>query len=578
VKTLLIIITNLLLINLGCRKLPNNISKNELNISLSAEVDTLDPARSYDTVSSSVVYQIYEQLFEYHYLKRPYTIQPLLAESMPIISNDKKTYTIKIKKNIQYHPNKAFNEEKRFVTSNDFINQIKRIAFTPTRSRGWWLFDEKIVGLNQFRETVGSDLSKFNTTSVEGLIAPDDHTLIIKLTIPYPQMLFALAMSFTSPIPIEAIHEYKNDLDRNTIGTGPFKLDHWRKLSSIKISRFEGYRDAKYPSQGDRLSNKLNLLQDSGKKIPFLNAVHFNIMKEGQTRWLNFRAKKIDLLSLPKDNYSSAIGKDGSLTDELIKDNIQLQKNPTTIFWWISFNMEDSHLGKNKILRNAILHAINTDRYIKLFTNSIGQKANSIYPPGINGYNPSNQLPYSYSIEKAKKLLTQAGFPKGKGLPTLVYDTRSDSTTARQTAEFFKGELAKIGIDIQISINTFPAFLEKARQGKLQLWKGGWAMDYPDAENILQLLITKNHPPGPNATKFSDATFDKYFEKLKIMPNGKEKSILMQKMENIINQEIPWGMLYYNRSYTLYHQHLKNYRQSDLITNYMKYLSIRNNK
>lgn len=577
-KVLIIIITNLLLINSGCRKLPNHIAKNELHISLSAEVDTLDPARSYDTVSSSVVYQIYEQLFEYHYLKRPYTIQPLLAESLPIISSDKKTYTIKIKKNIQYHPNKAFNGKKRFVTSSDFINQIKRIAFTPTRSRGWWLFDEKIVGLNKFRETVGSDLSKFSSTSVEGLIAPDDHTLIVKLTIPYPQMLFALAMSFTSPIPIEAIDEYKNDFDRNTVGTGPFKLDYWRKLSSIKLSRFEGYRDAKYPSKGDRVSNKLNLLQDSGKKIPFLNTVKFTIMKEGQTRWLNFRAKKIDLLSLPKDNYSSAIGKNGSLTDELIKEKINLQKNPTTIFWWISFNMEDSHLGTNKILRNAILHAINTDRFIKLFTNSIGQKANSIYPPGINGYNPSNQLPYSYNIKKAKELLTQAGFPNGKGLPTLVYDTRSDSTTARQTAEFFKGELAKIGIDIQISINTFPAFLEKARQGKLQLWKGGWAMDYPDAENILQLLITKNHPPGPNATNFSDTTFDKYFERLKVMPNGKEKSLIMQKMESIINEEVPWGMLYYNRSYTLYHQHLKNYRQSDLITNYMKYLSIRNDK
>ena len=79
------------------------------------------------------------------------------------------------------------------------------------------------------------------------------------------------------------------------------------KLSKIKIRKFQHYRDDKYPDQGDRISNDLNLLKDAGKKLPFLNGVNFHIIKEEQTRWLNFLAKKIDLLEIPKDNYSQAI-------------------------------------------------------------------------------------------------------------------------------------------------------------------------------------------------------------------------------------------------------------------------------
>ena len=92
---LLIIISSLLLFS--CKK---EGDPNTLNVSISGEISTLDPANSYDTISASIVYQGYEQLFEYHYLKRPYTLQPLLAESLPLIEDGGKKYTIKI---IQFH-------------------------------------------------------------------------------------------------------------------------------------------------------------------------------------------------------------------------------------------------------------------------------------------------------------------------------------------------------------------------------------------------------------------------------------------------------------------------------------------
>lgn len=561
-----------LLVFVSCKKPDSKGKNNQLNVPLSGEISTLDPANSYDTISASVVYQVYEQLYEYHYLKRPYALQPLLAEGMPKIEDNGKRYVIKIKKGIQYHDNPAFGGKPRYVKAEDFVTQIKRLAYLPTRSNGWWLFDGKIKGLNEFRKQVGSDFAKFKSTTVEGLKVIDDQTLSIELTEAYPQMIYTLAMSFTSPVPLEIVEQYENRLNDKMVGTGPFKLKEWVASSKLTLERYKEYRPAYYPRQGDRMANSRNLLEDAGKQIPFLDKIEYHIIKEAQTRWLNFRSKKIDLLIVPKDNFRTAIDPSGKITSDLSKEGIKLQTFPTLTYWWLSFNMKDPLLGKNKKLRLAIAHAIDVDRYIQLFTNNTGHKANSIYPPGIPGYDAAAELPYEYNLDKAKKYLEEAGFPGGKGLPVLTYDVRGSSATNRQQADFIKSELSKIGIEIKEALNTFPAFLEKARKGTLQFWQDGWAMDYPDAENSLQLLVTKNHSPGPNSTFYSNSEFDQLFDRLKLLQDGSEKYELMKKMEKIIHDDLPWVMQYYSRNYILFHERLNNYRHSDLIYNNMKYL------
>ena len=557
----------------SCQNEQKDSSQKTLTLALTGEISTLDPASAYDTISNSVIYQSYEQLYQYHYLKRPYQVIPLLAEGMPKISEDGKTYTIKIKKDILYHPHKAL-KKGRTVKAQDFITQIKRLAFIPTQSNGAWLFKDKIVGFNEFRKKAGDELEKFKKQTISGLQAPDDHTLVVKLTEPYPQMIFALSMAFSSPMPLELVEYFNNDLSRDIVGTGPYKLKSWNPLSGVKLTRFENFRDEFYPTQGDRLAHSRGFLDDAGKKLPFIDEIRFQIIKEDQTRWLNFLAGKIDMIVIPKDNYSSAITQDGELSPELKKKNIKLLVAPTLTFWWLAFNMRDSIVGENLNLRKAIAHAVDVEKYIKVFTNNIGLKANSIYPPGTPGYSPSHQQPYEYDPKKAKKFLKKAGHPRGKGLPTLTYDVRGSSAKNRQQAQYIKSELAKVGIEVKISLNTFPVFLEKARKGELQFWQGGWAMDYPDAENILQLLVTQNHAPGPNTTFYSNPKVNALFEKLKALPNDEKKFKLMRKIEKIVNRELPWIMQYYARNYILHHDRLKNYRNSDLIFNNIKYLKI----
>ncbi len=567
-KTFLILI---LLAVIGCTK--NTSKKDHIEISIPDDVSTLDPVNCYDTVCYVPLAQVYESLYEIEYLKRPYTLRPLLAEGFPAVSNDRLKYTFKIKKGIKYHDSSLYSKGRE-VKAQDFVQQIKRLAFQGTTARGYWVVDGKIKGLNEWREKVGINLDAFFTESISGVSTPDDQTLVIELVRPYPQLLWAMAMNFTSPIPEEAIKAAKNDFRATFAGTGPYIITDYKPTQEVVLKKNEEYKTSVYPSQGDRFANENNLLKDAGAKIPFVNSVRFVVIKESQTDWLNFMKKKIDMINLVKDLYPQALTEDGKLKSEITGQNIQLQASPTLIYWWMNFNMKDPVIGKNLNLRKAIAYGVNIDKYIQLFTYNIAQKANSIYPPGISGYSPSTDLPYKYDLEVAKDYLKKAGFPDGKGLPKLTYDVRGTDTRKRQMGEFVQQELRNLGIEVEVRLNTFPAFLEKSRSGELQFWQGGWVLDYPDSENVLQLLTTANLPPGTNSSQYSNPEFDKMFNELRELEDGDRKNELMKKMEDIINRDLPWSMQYYSRNYILYHDYLKNFRYSDIIYNNIKYLKV----
>lgn len=575
-KLVLINICLVIALTFGCNK-KETINKDSkiLNVALTSEISTLDPVNSYDNVSGMIIYNICEQLYDYHYLNRPYELKPLLADGMPVIENKGQRYVIKIKKGVRYHDHPAFQGKTRTVIAQDFITQLKRLSYTPLNSTGWWVVDGVIKGVNEFKKTVGSDFEKFKTTSIAGVSAPDNYTLVIELTQPSPQFIYKLSMSFMSPVPLEVVEYDKNDLSKNPIGTGPFYLSKMDATKEINLTKFQNYHENFYPSEGDRFANSRGLLKDSGEKIPFLEGIHFLVVNDNNTRWELFNQNKLDIIVLPQEFYSQVFDDVGNLREEVKIKNMRLQTMPTLTYWWLAFNMKDPLLGKNINLRKAIAHAVDMDKYIQLFTNNTGQRANSILPPGILGYDPSATLPYEYNLEKARDFLTKAGYPGGKNLPELVYDTRAESKISHDQAEYFKSQLALIGIKLKIVKNNFKQYLEKSRTGHLQFFQDGWTLDYPDAENIFQLLISLNHPPGPNASFYSRPELDAMYEKLSKLPDGEEKKALILKMEKMVNDDLPWVMQYYSRNFILYHDYVKNYRPSDLIWSYPKYIRVK---
>jgi ABC-type transport system substrate-binding protein len=544
---------------MGCKQ--KNAQDTIVNAALSSAVNTLDPAVAYDTISNSVISQIHESLYEYSPHKRPYTLVPLIAKEMPIISNQGKTYTIKLKNNIYYHPSKDL-DKNRTVKALDIINQIKRVAYLPTKSKGWWIFQKKIQGLDQFRKRNFHSLKQMLNFKIPGLKAIDDYTLQINLTKPNPQFIYSLTLPFTSPIPREIILHSNNDLSNGSIGTGAYKLEKWNRKLSIELKKFERYHS--FFQKNDFNSQKY--------KLPSISKIKFHIIKEAQTRWLSFLKNKLDFIILSKDHFSLAITPTGEVNNKLKEKNIALKVSPTLTYWWLAFNMKDRYLGNNFKLRSAIAHAINYRKFIKLFTNNVALKANSIYPPGVLGYNPNTELPFKFNLTKAKELLKLAGYPNGKGLPIIQYDVRGNTSVSRQMGEFIKAQLSRIGIKIKVNTNSFANFLNKASTGQLQMWQDGWAMDYPDAENSVQLLISNNHSPGPNATFYTSKKVDQAYKIISSSTNTQETLDNLKLVENAVFQDLPWVMMYYTREYILYNKKIDNLMHSYLVTNYFKYM------
>ncbi len=542
----------LLVFSFSCQKKEKKLGLKVIAYPLSSDVPTLDPAIAYDVVSAAVLYQIHDQLFEYDYHKIPVQLKPLLAQAMPLIEKNGTRYTIKIKPNIKYHPHPDL--PNRLVKAQDFITSLKRLAFKGSNSGGFWLVDGVIEGLSDWREEVGTDISKMIKTPILGVRALDDTTLQIDLTRPRPQFLYALSMTFLSPTPEELVLSAQNNLREGTPGTGPFILKKWTPGSELILDKNHFY---------------------NASVTPKIDRIHFKILAEGTTQWLNFQKNKLDILPLPKDEFANAIATSGELKPELANKNIKLMTGDSNIYWWFAFNMNHPILGKNKKVRLAIASAINRAEFIKLFTNNTGRLAGSLYPPGIFGFNENQQSPFSYDIQRAKEYLKQAGFADGAGLPEFTFDLRSSDTLARQIGEFFQNEMKKIGIKVKIIPNTFAKFLEKLKQDQLQIFFDGWSLDYPDSENILTLLTSKNAPPGPNHSSFNNTEFDQLFSITETMENNEQKRKHLERMDALFQEELPWILLYYKRDYVLYHNHIKNFEPlATKLFNFFKYLDL----
>src|SRR5262249_33047411 len=163
-----------------CRGTAKKETIKTLHIPLPTEVKTLDPAYSEDAYSHQVMKEIFEPLYQYAYLERPLKLEPCLAADMPTVSADGKIYDINIKPGIFFIDDPAFPQGKgREVKSDDLIYSIKRLADAKVNSSGWWLVDNRIVGLNEFREHSKAHKPTNYDDPVAGLKATGPYSLRI---------------------------------------------------------------------------------------------------------------------------------------------------------------------------------------------------------------------------------------------------------------------------------------------------------------------------------------------------------------------------------------------------------------
>ncbi len=572
-KRLLLILPLLLLLGLTTSCSKKEVEKGKvLNLTVTAKVKGMDPIYANDLYSNNEVARVYEGLLEYHYLKRPYTLIPNLAEKLPEVSDNGLTYTFKIKKGVLFHDDPAFKDGKgRELTADDFVYSIKRLADPKLQALGWWLLDGKIKGLNDWRKKYANLPSVDYTEEVEGLKSLDRYTLQFKLFKPFPQFLYSLAMPFTFVVAKEVVAKYGKEFLNHPVGTGPFILPEFKQMNKITYTKNPNFRKKLYPSEASEEFK--HLLSDAGKPLPFVDKINVNILIESQPRWLNFQKGKVDYLSIPKDNFDSVIVPGEGLVNDLKKKGISLLVTPSLNVTYTAFN-HDNQLFNNLKLRQAMSVAFDPKESNKLFYNDTALPAQSVVPPGIAGNIKGYKNPFSGpNIELAKKLLAEAGYPEGKGLPVITYDCPA-STVSRQIGQYFKKQMGKIGIKIKVSQNPWPELQKKIKNRTVMMYGIGWGADYPDAENFLQLLYGPNRSPGANGSGYNNEEFNTLFKTASVMQDSPERTALYEKMNRIIAEQVPWVFGVHRQSFVLHHGWLKNYISADFNAGQAQYLNI----
>lgn len=550
----------LALFNVSCTK-KHNTNEKVLNLIIEADVKGFDPIYATDSYAGKEVARVYDGLLEYHYLKRPYVLQPNLAESMPEVSNNGLTYTFTLKKGVLFHDSPAFPKGKaREVVAEDVKYSFLRVADPKLISGGFWVIDGKVKGLNEWRKVMASADRTDYRSKIDGVKVLDKYRIQFTLTKPFPQFQYAFAMSFFKIVPREAVEHFGKEFVNHPVGTGPYRLKKYDRTGTIVYTKNPTFRDKFYPTEGAPGDKEKGLLANAGKKLPLADKIIAKVQIQPNPRWLNFQRGKFDLLIIPKDNFDQAITPAKELTPEMIKKGFKLDITPGMDVTYNAFN-HDIEIFKNKKLRQAMSLAYDVEGYNTIFYNGNGLLAQSLIPPGVAGYDPNYKNPYArYDLKAAKKLLAEAGYPEGKGLPVINYECLS-STTSRQGAEYFAKAMSKVGIKVNVTSNTWPEMTKKIKNRKAMMWGISWLADYPDAENFLQLIYGPNSSPGANGSNYDNPKFNKLFEKAAVMPFSDERTALYEKLMKMAAEEVPWIYGVHRKGFSLVQGWIPNYKR-----------------
>lgn len=661
---------------------PLNADLYKENILITSYQETpkyLDSTSSYSNNETPWTYAIYEPPLRYHYLKRPYALEPRSLEALPKVSYvdaqgralpdtapidqiSQSIFELRIKQGILWQPHPAFardpsgaflyhrlNEDdlepiktpydfkhigSRELTADDYVYSIRRLATTRVKSPAFGFLSEKIVGLAEYGKSIRHQENKlkaelgprqsgpfghmpwldFRKYDFPGVQKVDKYTLRIRLNGKYPQFKYWLAMTFFAPLAweVDAFYSQPGMSERNLtlntwpVGTGPFMLTEFVPNARMVLKRNPNFRRESYPCEGEMTDQSKGLLEDCGKPIPFVDGMISIRENEGTSVHTKFIQGYYDNPQIergePGITYQVSIDDNTGRSRDLIERKIQLPSTIQVGLWYFGFNWLDPVVGagntqeqaiKNRKLRQALAIAFDFEEYVAVFEQNRAKVNHSIVVPGLFGNDQIGPNPLIYDIDRdgkvkrksidiAKRLLSEAGYPNGRDAKTgkplvLNYDTQGVGPGHKARLDWTIKQAAKLNIQMELRNTDYNRFQDKMRKGSAQFFFWGWLADYPDPENFLFLLYGPNSKAkfdGENASNWTNKEFDKLFLEMKDLQDGPERAEIIRKMGSIMQEDMP--LLYgWSEEYGgAYHQWVHNAKPSNIIRDSLLYLKI----
>ncbi|MFK5957007.1 MAG: ABC transporter substrate-binding protein [Planctomycetota bacterium] len=525
-----------------------------------------DPVQSTQMIDAVMQRQILETLTEYNYLSSTGTIQGLLAESWEV-SEDKLSWTFTLRENAAFYDPfepPLWPSRQRLLVAQDVLYSWLRMADARNTSAGFWAMDGVFRGLNEFRKrTAALDPAIADAAfadamehGLEGIQVLDRHRLKLQLLEPDPDFLQRLAMTHFEVYPQEAVLAKGRGMRDQPVGSAGFMLQEWLEGQTIILARTPHWRGQESPF-GDGT-------------LPFLDQVEFHVVRDTQNAIQQFKDGSFDRLSLGSQGVSHFLDKDFQIQKDFEDKNYQLFDRDGSDVTMLCFGMKDPVVGnvrgddegneKRRLLRQAIALCFPHKVWS---TNVRGAapafSAKTFLPPVIP---KSQEFPPSdlvvTDLVRARKLLVQAGYPGGKGLPSIELLAYQDENS-QSVALFFQATLAQIGIRLEFLPLPHHEQMERERSGQAQVFLRAWVLDWPDASLILQTFFGPLAGTDTNLSNFRNQDFDQLYREMKVMQDSPERQIIIGKMLAILNHETPGIPIDHRRSWILTQPWFSNY-------------------
>ncbi|AHF14117.1 ABC transporter substrate-binding protein [Niabella soli] len=494
-----------------------------------AGIASLDPAFAKNLSTMWPAHQLFNSLVE---IGDSLTIKPSLATHWTI-ADDKRTYTFYLRNDVFFHDDAVFpNGKGRRMVASDIVFSLNRIIDPKVASPGAWIFNGKVDSLHPFT-------------------AINDTVFQLKLAKPYQPILGILAMQYCSVVAPEAVQKFGVDFRSHPVGTGPFQFVAWEEGQGLVFKKNPHYFEK----------------DSAGNRLPYLDGVKISFKDSRATEFLLFRQKSLDFINELDPSFKDEVmTKKGELRKEW-KGQIRLLTHPYLNTEYLGI-LVDTALPivkasplRFKKVRQAINYGFDRRKMILYLRNSLGTAAESGFvPKGLPSFNDSIVKGYSYDPEKAARLLKEAGFPNGNGLPAIKLLTVS---VYADFANFIAKQLEEIGVKIQVEVVQKALLFEMTANSRAVFFRAGWIADYPDAENYLSVFYSKN-PAPPNYTRYKNPEFDAVFEKAIAETNDSLRYVLYRKADQIAIDDAPVVPLWYDKVVQLVQPNVKNFHPNAL--------------
>jgi peptide/nickel transport system substrate-binding protein len=340
--------------------------------------------------------------------------------------------------------------------------------------------------------------------SVKDVVVVDPSTVTINLTQKNTAFLANLAMSLAAPmVSPKALAAGNNSVMESPCGTGPYKFVKWNKGENVVLIRNDAYW---------------------GEKAKTKNVV-FRIIADNSARVLALNNGEVDMID----------GIDATVVDKITSGGDKLYQAPGMNVNYMAYNTTTA-MFKNPAARKAVSEAINTDELVKSLYQGYSEKATTILPTFVPGYDPSVQQ-VGYDAAAAKSGLAAAGITK---IHMIAYSNPRpyNAATGVALATAIQGYLQKVGVQCTIDSYDWTTYKAKVKEGNYDIAFYGWIGDNGDPDNFLNLLADKD--PSMNIARWQDPTYIAMIKSGLETPNGPERDAQYGAMEKYVAERAVW--------------------------------------